>query len=117
MITSQEAENPDSALGLSQLQKSIDGLAISTIRPQTVFPIIEAVRGHPSSPRWRTGRRYVGVVLNQEDQLPAAIGEPRKRRLGLVNLRTEAANILQRGVPDVSAIPEDVVDAQPSPSI
>lgn len=71
----------------SILRQAMSGLAISPLRQETALPISEPLRGHPSSPRRRTGRRYVGVVLNQDDVLPTPLGQPRERRFGLVNVR------------------------------
>jgi hypothetical protein len=78
-----EAETPESII----LRQAMSGLAISPLRQETALPISEPLRGHPSSPRRRTGRRYVGVVLNQDDVLPYPLGQPRERRFGLVNIR------------------------------
>jgi hypothetical protein len=73
----------------SILGQAMKGLAISPLRQETALPIYEPARGHPSSSKRRTGRRYVGVVLEEGDVLPAPVGEPIPRRLGLVNVRRE----------------------------
>ncbi|UZJ56369.1 hypothetical protein CBS101457_005689 [Exobasidium rhododendri] len=73
----------------SILNQAMSGLALSPFKLQTALPITEPVRGHPSSSKFRTGRRYIGVVLKESDQLPAPLGQPRQRRFGLVNLRSK----------------------------
>lgn len=69
------------------LREAMAGMAMSPLRQETALPIVEPLRGHPSSARRRTGRRYVGVVLNQDDKLPAPLGQPRERRFGAMNIR------------------------------
>jgi len=79
----------ESSIKDSILSQAMSGLAMSPLRQETALPITEPARGHPSSSKYRTGRRYVGVVLKESDQLPAPTGEARQRRFGLVNLRRE----------------------------
>lgn len=84
-LPSDEEQSVDSVLS-SVAKKS---LAISPLPTQTVLPIVEQVKCHPSSSRRKQGRRYVGVVLDSEDQLPAPLGVPHKRRLGRIDLTQE----------------------------
>lgn len=86
VIKAKAEDNSDSSI----LQKAMSGLALSPLRQETALPIIEPLRGHPSSPRRRKGRRYIGVVLNQDDTLPAPLGEPIERRFAKVNVRTQS---------------------------
>lgn len=86
----------EESLESSILRKAISGLALSPLRQETALPIIEPLRGHPSSPRRRKGRRYIGVVFNQEDKLPAPLGEPTERRFEIVNVGAK----MKRGLPN-----------------
>lgn len=112
----------------SILSQAMSGLAMSPLRQETALPVVEPVRGHPSSARYRTGRRYIGVVLKQSDTLPAPLGQPRQRRLGLVNLRGRGAaskkkmfseEVLEQTEGDVTSteqleLPDRTVDAKES---
>ncbi|PWN38226.1 uncharacterized protein FA14DRAFT_159888 [Meira miltonrushii] len=80
------SQNNNSVI-LTALQKK--SLPLSPFALQSIQPIAETVKCHPSSTKRKQGRRYVGVVLEREDHLPLPFGEPQKRRLGLINLNAE----------------------------
>lgn len=84
-----KAEEESTSQQSAILRQAMAGMAMSPLRQETALPIVEPLRGHPSSARRRTGRRYVGVVLNQDDKLPAPLGQPRERRFGAMNIRQE----------------------------
>lgn len=41
---------------------------------------------HPSSPQRKIGRRYIGIVFDRDDQLPAQWDAQTQRRLDKVDL-------------------------------
>lgn len=80
MITEREQQ-------MGSVTRAIAGLAISPLRQETALPVLEPTRGHPSSTKRREGRRYVGVSLDADGQLPEPLGSPRQRRFDLTDLR------------------------------
>lgn len=83
--------NPLPTVDDSATTSKIAGLAMSQLQRQTALPVSELVKPHPSSRRRKTGRRYVGVVLQRDDPLPLPHGVPRSRRLGLINVAKRAS--------------------------
>lgn len=67
-----------------------DRCAISPMPLKHITPTSEGLRAHPSSRRRKLGRRYVGVVLEQEDQLPFPKEQRSQRRLGRIGLVDQA---------------------------
>lgn len=82
--SSSTSSQKNNSIILTALQRK--SLPLSPFPLQSIQPIVETVKCHPSSSKYRQGRRYVGVVLEREDNLPQPIGEPHKRRLGLIDI-------------------------------
>lgn len=59
---------------------------LTTFKQPTILPKTLSLRPHPSSSHRRTGRRYIGIVFDQETQLPQSWGAPTERRLDKVDL-------------------------------
>lgn len=57
-------------------------LAVSPLSRQVAMPVTEGIRAHPSSPRRKLGKRYIGVSPVQDVKLPLPWGAPRQRLLG-----------------------------------
>lgn len=71
----------------------------------------EAVRPHPSSAKRE--RRYVGVVLHRDEQLPRPAGSPRSRLFDKVDLNAleREKDLLRRGLEPLAMDPSLTADA------
>jgi large subunit ribosomal protein L27 len=90
--TSPSSTSDKQSVILTALQRK--SLPLSPFALQSILPISETVKCHPSSAKRKEGRRYVGVVLEREDNLPLPIGEPHKRRLGLIQINKDKKSSL-----------------------
>ncbi|CAO1637221.1 unnamed protein product [Sympodiomycopsis kandeliae] len=67
-------------------QPSPEPTEIVSSSTSTILPKVLSRTPHPSSKHHRTGRRYIGIVFDQETQLPQPWGSANQRRLEKVNL-------------------------------
>jgi len=77
----------------------LNGLPLRLPRAKTIQPLAsESVRPHPSSRK--TERRYIGVVLDRDAQLPRPTSAPRARLFDKTDLNAfeRERQLLRRGI-------------------